>query len=267
MGKNSQFFTHFIKFVLSFVKMKVVSIIPARYDSLRFPAKLMQPLGDRTVILRTYQNVVSTQLFDQVVVATDSDIIFKEISDNGGEVVMTKSTHQCGSDRIAEALEGIDADVVINVQGDEPFLDSKSLKNLIEVFINDPQQEIALASLMTLLKNREEVKNPSNVKVIVDLNNYALYFSRSPIPFVRDGDIPSNYYKHVGVYAFRKEALLEFSQQEITPLEAAEKIECIRYLEHGKKLKMVYTENINFGIDTPADLLQAEAHLKKRSSK
>ena len=154
--------------------MKVVSIIPARYESIRFPAKLMQQLGDKTVILRTYENVLATGLFDEVVVATDSDVIYQEITGNGGKSVMTKSTHQCGSDRIAEAVAGMEADVVINVQGDEPFLDAESLKNLIKVFKNDPDHEIALASLMTPLKDPEEIQNPANVKVIVDLNNFAL---------------------------------------------------------------------------------------------
>ena len=177
---------------------------------------------------------------------------------------MTKSTHQCGSDRIAEAITGIDTDIVINVQGDEPFIDSESLKNLIDIFKNDPNQEIALSSLMTRLSENKEILNPNNVKVIVDLNNFALYFSRSVIPNYRDGEIPNNYYKHIGVYAFRKSALLEFSQQEITPLEAAEKIECIRFLEYGKKLKMVYTDCINFGIDTPEDLQRAQVYLKEK---
>ena len=209
---------------------------------------------------------MATGLFDQVVVATDSEIIYNEIFENGGKVVMTKSTHQCGSDRIAEAITGIDTDIVINVQGDEPFIDSESLKNLIDIFKNDPNQEIALSSLMTRLSENKEILNPNNVKVIVDLNNFALYFSRSIIPHYRDGDIPHNYYKHIGVYAFRKSALLEFSQQEITPLEAAEKIECIRFLEYGKKLKMVYTDCINFGIDTPEDLQRAQAYLKEKDS-
>tara|TARA_B100001059_G_scaffold187099_1_gene189204 strand:- start:19999 stop:20742 length:744 start_codon:yes stop_codon:yes gene_type:complete len=246
--------------------MKIVSIIPARYDSSRFPGKLMQQLGDKTVILRTYQNVVSAGLFDEVVVATDSDVIFNEISENGGRALMTRNDHQCGSDRIAEAISGIDADLVINVQGDEPFMDGASLKKLIDVFKDDPKREISLASLMTPLKEYEEVENPSVVKVIVDLNNFALYFSRSPIPFDRDNEQVPPYFKHVGVYAFRKQALVEFSEQEMTPLESAEKIECIRYLEHGKKIKMVVTQNLNFEIDTPKDLERAKAHLNQMDS-
>ena len=223
----------------------------------------MQQLGERTVILRTYQNVVATGLFEEVVVATDSDLIFKEISDNGGRAVMTHNNHACGSDRIAEAISGMDADVVINVQGDEPFVDRDSLKKLIEVFEEDSQKEIALASLMTPLIEQEEITNPSVVKVIVDLKQFALYFSRSPIPFDRDNKIAPTYYKHVGVYAFRKQALIEFSSQEITPLESAEKIECIRFLEHGKKIKMVLTNNLNFQIDTPQDLDLAKTYLDK----
>jgi 3-deoxy-manno-octulosonate cytidylyltransferase (CMP-KDO synthetase) len=156
---------------------------------------------------------------------------------------------------------------VINVQGDEPFIDKKSLSNLIQVFHNDSHKEISLASLMTPMKNSEEIQNPSVVKVIVDLNNFALYFSRSVIPHNRDQEEQTLHYKHIGVYAFRKEALMEFSKQEMTPLEAAEKVECIRYLEHGKKIKMVATDVLNFGIDTPEDLQQAKAFLNEIKSK
>ena len=179
---------------------------------------------------------------------------------------MTRKDHECGSDRIAEAISGMCADLVINVQGDEPFVDHDSLKKLIEVFEEDSQKEIALASLMTPLLEQEEVTNPSVVKVIVDLKQFALYFSRSPIPFDRDNKKAPNYYKHVGVYAFRKDALIEFSNQEITPLESAEKIECIRFLEHGKKIKMVLTHNLNFEIDTPRDLDRAKTYLDQMNS-
>ena len=243
--------------------MKIVSIIPARYDSTRFPGKLMQQLGDKTVILRTYQNVLATGLFDEVVVATDSDVIFKEITDNGGRAVMTRRDHQSGSDRIAEAASDMEADIVINVQGDEPFVDAESLKTLIDVFKDDHQKEISLASLMTQLSEYKEVENPSVVKVIVDLKNFALYFSRLPIPCDRDNELSPLYYKHIGIYAFRKQALIEFSEQKMTPLESAEKIECIRYLEYGKKIKMVETLNLNFEIDTPDDLERAKVHLNQ----
>ena len=246
--------------------MKIVSIIPARYDSSRFPGKLMQHLGDKTIILRTYQNVLATGLFDQVLVATDSDVIFNEISKNGGRALMTRNDHECGSDRIAEAISGMDVDLVINVQGDEPFVDGVSLKKLIDVFKQDSKSEIDLASLMTPLNEFTEVENPNVVKVIVDLNNFAIYFSRSPIPFDRDKEHTPLYFKHIGVYAFRKEALIEFSEQKMTPLESAERVECIRYLEHGKKIKMIVTQNLNFEIDTPKDLERAKVHLNQMNT-
>ena len=246
--------------------MKIVSIIPARYDSSRFPGKLMQQLGDKTIILRTYQNVLATGLFDQVLVATDSDVIFNEISKNGGRALMTRNDHECGSDRIAEAISGMDVDLVINVQGDEPFVDGVSLKKLIDVFKQDSKSEIDLASLMTPLNEFTEVENPNVVKVIVDLNNFAIYFSRSPIPFDRDKEHTPLYFKHIGVYAFRKQALIEFSEQKMTPLESAERVECIRYLEHRKKIKMIVTQNLNFEIDTPKDLERAKVHLNQMNS-
>ena len=236
--------------------MKIIAVIPARYAASRFPGKLMQILGDKTVISTTYQNVVETGLFDEVFVATDSEIIFEEITKNGGKAVMT-GEHETGSDRIAEAVQNIDCDIVINVQGDEPFLKTEPLKQLIEVFKNDTDKEISLASLKIRLKNQEEVENPNNVKVITDLQNFAMYFSRSVIPFPRETSVEHLYYKHIGVYAFRKEALVKFANLEMTPLEISEKIEAIRYLEHGMKIKMIDTNFIGVGIDVPEDLEKA----------
>lgn len=244
-------------------KLRIIAVIPARYAASRFPGKLMQILGNKTVITTTYQNVVETQLFDEVFIATDSEIIFDEITKNGGKAVMT-GQHETGSDRIAEAVQGIDCDVVINVQGDEPFLKTEPLKQLIEVFKNDLNKEISLASLKIRLKNKEEVENPNNVKVITDLQNFAMYFSRSIIPFPRETSVEHFYYKHIGVYAFRKEALLKFANLEMTPLEISEKIEAIRYLEHGMKIKMIETDFIGVGIDVPEDLEKAREILNGR---
>lgn len=242
--------------------MKIIAVIPARYQASRFPGKLMQPLGDSTVIGQTYKNVLQTALFSEVIVATDNDAIQNEIETFGGSVFRSKKEHECGSDRIAEAVEHSDADIVINIQGDEPFLNQNSLKALLEVFETDLNKEIDLASLMIPFNEKKEVENPNNVKVIVDQFNCALYFSRIPIPFYRNKELPKNYFKHIGVYAFRKEALLNFSSTEMTPLEQAEKIECIRYLEQGKKMKMVLTHEISIGIDTPEDLNKAQQFLK-----
>ncbi len=236
--------------------MKIIAVIPARYNSTRFPGKLVEILGNKTVISTTYDNVVATDLFDEVFVATDSEIIFDEISKNGGNAVMT-GNHETGSDRIAEAVANIDCDIVINVQGDEPFLKTEPLKQLIEVFKNDFNKEISLASLKIKLTEKEEIENPNNVKVITDLNDFALYFSRSVIPFQRDISAETVYYKHIGVYAFRKEALLEFTKLPMKPLEIAEKLEQLRYLEYGKKIKMIETDFVGIGIDTPEDLEKA----------
>ena len=236
---------------------KVIAVIPARYNSTRFPGKMMEILGNRTIITTTYQNVVETGLFDEVFVATDSELIFDEISKNGGKAVMT-GEHETGSDRIAEAVQNIDCDIVINVQGDEPFLKKEPLKQLIDVFYKDDKKKISLASLKIQLRESEEIRNPNNVKVITDNNGFALYFSRSVIPFQRELSYDVKYYKHIGVYAFRKEALLKFSSLEMTPLEISEKLEQLRYLENGMKIKMVETDFVGIGIDTPEDLEKAK---------
>ncbi|QNM86676.1 3-deoxy-manno-octulosonate cytidylyltransferase [Polaribacter pectinis] len=241
--------------------MKIIAMIPARYSASRFPGKLMKDLGGKSVILRTYEAALNTNLFDDVYVVTDSDIIFNVISNAGGKAIMSKKEHECGSDRIAEAVENIDADIVINVQGDEPFIDEISLSKLIDVFKNDAKKEIDLASLKVQITNKEDVENPNNVKVITDIDNLAIYFSRSVIPYHRDKEINVKYYKHKGVYAFRKQALLDFYNTPITPLEASEKIEAIRYQEIGKKIKMVETDVEAVGIDTPEDLEKAKKYL------
>ena len=237
--------------------MKIIAVIPARYNASRFPGKLMQELGGKTVIATTYKNVLETGLFSDVFVATDSEIIFDEIKNIGGNVVMT-GEHETGSDRIAESVQSIDCDIVVNIQGDEPFLKTEPLKQLMEVFETDDKKEISLASLKIKLHEKEEVENPNNVKVITDLQGFALYFSRSVIPYHRETSLQAEYYKHIGVYAFRKEALLKFSKLEMTPLEKLEKIECIRYLENGMKIKMIKTDFVGVGIDVPEDLEKAK---------
>ncbi|MDO6597968.1 3-deoxy-manno-octulosonate cytidylyltransferase [Oceanihabitans sp. 2_MG-2023] len=238
--------------------MKIISMIPARYSATRFPGKLMQDLNGKTVILRTYQATMATNLFDAVFVVTDSEIIFNEITSNGGKAIMSIKEHECGSDRIAEAVQNLDVDIVVNVQGDEPFTEVDSLKKLIDVFKKDEANQVDLASLMVHITNEEEIKNPNTVKVIVDQSNFALYFSRSPIPYPRAINVGAKYYKHKGVYAFRKQALLDFYTLPMLPLEASEKIECIRYLEYGKRIKMVETDVEGVEIDTPEDLERAK---------
>lgn len=237
--------------------MKIIAVIPARYASTRFPAKLMQDLCGKTVILRTYEAAVQTNLFDDVFVVTDSDLIFDEIVLNGGKAIRSVKEHESGSDRIAEAVFDMEVDLVINVQGDEPFIDKKPLEELIHVFKKDTAKEVDLGSLMFEITDAEEIKNPNNVKVITDQNGFALYFSRSVIPYPREEQVGVRYMKHIGIYAFRKEALLDFYRLPMLPLEASEKLEQLRYLEYGKRIRMVETSHGSIGIDTPEDLEKA----------
>ena len=234
--------------------MNVVALIPARYDATRFHGKLMADLGGKTVIRQTYDAAVATKLFDEVIVVTDSEIIFNEIISHGGEAVMSKQEHESGSDRIAEAAADMDVDIIVNIQGDTPFIKKKPLQKLLEQF-NDPSVQVA--SLMQVLTDQKEIDDPNFVKVAVDQNMNSLYFSRSVIPYPRDKHTPVTYYEHIGVYAFRKKALVDFTTWPVTPLEAAEKIECLRYLEHGIPLRMVVVDYMGIEIDTPEDLKRA----------
>jgi 3-deoxy-manno-octulosonate cytidylyltransferase (CMP-KDO synthetase) len=233
---------------------KIGAFIPARYAATRFPAKLMQMLGDKTVIRHTYDNTKATGLFDEVYVVTDSEIIFNEIVHNGGKAIMSKRTHESGSDRIAEAIADLDIDIVVNVQGDEPFVKKEPLQKVIDAFLDNTVQ---VASLMQVLTNPQLIQDPNYVKVAVDKKMNALFFSRSVIPNPRATDIAITYYEHIGVYAFKKQALIDFTNWPMSPLEAAEKIECLRYLENGVPLRMVVTEYMGVEIDTPEDLIKA----------
>ena len=238
---------------------KIGAFIPARYAATRFPAKLMQALGAKTVIRHTYDNTLATGLFDEVYVVTDSEIIFNEITSHGGKALMSKKEHESGSDRIAEAIEHLAIDIVVNVQGDEPFVKKESLEKLIAVFKDD---KVQVASLMQALTHTDLINDPNYVKVAVDKNMNALFFSRSVIPYPRNKEIAITYYEHIGVYAFKKQALLDFTNWPISPLEAAEKIECLRYLENGVSIKMLVTSYMGIEIDTPEDLIKAAALLK-----
>ncbi|HEX8268575.1 MAG TPA: 3-deoxy-manno-octulosonate cytidylyltransferase [Flavobacterium sp.] len=242
--------------------MKIIAVIPARYASTRFPAKLMQDLGGKTVISRTLHAAIETNLFDEVFVVTDSEIIFNEIVNNGGKGIMSVNEHESGSDRIAEAVQHMDADIIVNVQGDEPFINREPLEKLLAEFKTDAAKQIDLASLMREITDEEELANPNNVKVVVDQNNFALYFSRSVIPYPRDQNAGVRYFQHIGIYAFRKQALMDFSKLPVKSLEASEKLEQLRYLEFGKKIKMVETTEVSIGIDTPEDLDKARKLLK-----
>lgn len=236
--------------------MKIIALIPARYAATRFPGKLMQELSGKSVIRHTYDATMATELFDEVVVVTDSQIIYEEIVSHGGKAVMSKKEHESGSDRIAEAAADMEVDIIVNVQGDTPFVKAAPLQKLLQQF-TDPNVQVA--SLMQVLTEQKDIDDPNFVKVAVDRNMNSLFFSRSVIPYPRDKEAPVTYYEHIGVYAFRKQALLNFTQWPMTPLEASEKVECLRYLEHGVPLRMVVVDYMGVEIDTPEDLKKAEA--------
>ncbi|HJS55319.1 MAG TPA: 3-deoxy-manno-octulosonate cytidylyltransferase [Chitinophagaceae bacterium] len=240
--------------------MNIVAVIPARYAATRFPGKLMKLLGNKSIIRHVYDNTSETGLFKDVFVVTDSDIIYREITTNGGKAIMSKKEHESGSDRIAEAIADMNVDVIVNVQGDEPFIKKEPLDKLIRLFA-DPEVEVA--SLKRKI-SKEEAGNPNNVKVVTDKRGYALYFSRSIIPFQRDKEMNAEYFLHVGVYAYKKDVLMNFTRWPQSALEKTERLEQLRYLENGIQIKIAETDYNNIAIDTPEDLERAEKNFAHR---
>ena len=243
--------------------MKFMAIIPARYASTRFPGKPLAVLGGKTVIQRVYEQVSS--LLDEVYVATDDERIFQAVEAFGGRAVMTRSDHKSGTDRIEEAAEkiGSQADVIINVQGDEPFIQPSQIKTLMQLF-DAPETQIG--TLGKRFENIEGIENPNSPKIVTDNRGFALYFSRSPIPFVRGKERSewlANYpfLKHLGIYAYRREVLREVTQLPQGNLEKAESLEQLRWLENGYRIRVGLTDVETVGIDTPEDLKRAEEFL------
>ena len=238
--------------------MKITALIPARLNSSRFNGKLMMDLCGKPVITRTYDAALATNLFSSVIVVTEDYEIHDEIISNNGNSILIEKEYNSGTDRIADACCKIETDIVINIQGDEPFIDNQSLDKLVNIFKNDSRNEINYASLMKSLNNEQDINNPNNVKVSVDNNSFAINFSRKPISSITALS-EEVFYKHIGVYAFRKNALIEFYNQDMTPLEKSEKIECLRYIENRKKIKMILTDFEGISIDTPIDLEYAKS--------
>jgi 3-deoxy-D-manno-octulosonate cytidylyltransferase len=242
--------------------MRIIALIPARYNANRFPGKLLKDLNGKPVIIRTLEATISSQLFDDVYVVTDSEQIAITVKKNNGKIFLNKKQHQTGSDRIAEAATSIDADIIINVQGDEPFTNNEILKHLIKTLKEDVNKEIDVASLVFPLTNLDEINNPNNVKVVMDKDNYAQYFSRAPIPYPNVKE-EAKYFQHIGIYAFRKKALKRFSELPMSMLEKTEKLENLRFIYNGMKVKMLVTNHKSIGIDTPNDLEKAQKIFKK----
>ncbi|WP_320055352.1 3-deoxy-manno-octulosonate cytidylyltransferase [Algoriphagus halophytocola] len=242
-----------ILFTTIFAMMsKTAALIPARYASTRLPIKLVQDLGGKSIIQRTYLSTVDTGVFDEVWVVTDHEEIHQQIEEVGGKVFRSQQEHQSGSDRIAEALGTVDADLIINVQGDEPFQDKQSLEDLVRAF---EDESVQVASLKTEISELE-AQNPNAVKVVTDAHENALYFSRCPIPYNRES-AKVTYWKHVGVYAYRREVLRKFTQLPKSKLESIEMLEQLRLLENGYQIRMVKTLHQAVAIDTKEDLIRA----------
>ena len=242
--------------------MRVIAIIPARLNSKRFPRKLMEKINGTPLILMTYQNLLSMNIFDEIIVATDSLEISNIIKKNGGEVFISKKEHFCGSDRVSEASRNFKSDIVINVQGDEPFVKLKSIKKIIDFFSDKKNKNIPVVSLIYKTNNIEIIDDENCVKVVTDKNNFAMYFSRSKIPFIRNIDKSFNFFIHVGVYGFLSQSIIEFSSLKPSKLEKIEMLECIRFIENGKKIKMIPIDYPTIGIDTPNDLIEAKKYLE-----
>lgn len=245
--------------------MKFVGIIPARYASSRFPGKPLAILGGKMVIERVYMQV--KEALKDVYVATDDERIYKAVKSFHGNVIMTNNKHKSGTDRICEAIDKIGEkyDVVINIQGDEPFIQASQIKTVIDCF-DDSQTQIA--TLGKRFGKIEDVQNPNSPKIVLDNNNYAMYFSRSPIPFIRGKETKEwlanfPFLKHIGLYAYKTEVLKEISKLQQSPLEIAESLEQLRWLQNGYKIKVGITDIETIGIDTPEDLQKAEIFLTR----
>lgn len=243
--------------------MKVVALIPARIGSTRFPAKMLAKICGKSLVVRTYESANNTGLFDRVVVVTDSDEIEQEIRLAGGDVFRSKKEHATGTDRIAEAAENIDADVIINIQGDEPFLQKEPLESLVNLFAGAEGEKVQAGSLVLTTNDDDVINNTNRVKVLLTDDNTAIYFSRSPVPFLRDKDIQLSYYIHVGIYAFRKDTLVKFAALQPKQLELAEQLECNRFIEYNIPIKLAVTNHISIAVDTPEDLQKAEQYIQQ----
>jgi 3-deoxy-manno-octulosonate cytidylyltransferase (CMP-KDO synthetase) len=243
--------------------MKFIGIIPARYASTRFPGKPLAMLGGKPVIQRVYEQVVS--VLGEAYVATDDERIFNVVESFGGKAIMTRTDHQSGTDRIEEAVSKLqtDADVIINVQGDEPFIQKVQLETLKHLF-DDPLVQIG--TLGKPFESMEAVDNPNSPKIVCDINGYAMYFSRSVIPYIRNKEHNDwlehfPFLKHIGLYAYRRDVLAEITKLPQSPLELAESLEQLRWLQNGYRIKVGVTDIETVGIDTPEDLQRAEAFI------
>ncbi|SDC09372.1 MULTISPECIES: 3-deoxy-manno-octulosonate cytidylyltransferase [unclassified Candidatus Frackibacter] len=240
---------------------RVVGIIPARYASTRLPGKPLVDIRGKPMVQHVYERTSKAAVLDEVVVATDDERIKEAVLDFGGEVVMTSKNHQTGTDRLAEAARDIEADVIVNVQGDEPLIAPEMIEEAVRPLLNS--EEVVMGTLKKRIKDLTELKNSNLVKVVTDQNDYALYFSRAPIPFLREDREGIDFYKHIGLYAYQKKFLLDFAQMESTTLEQMESLEQLRALENGYRIKVVETKYSSIGVDTEEDLVKVREMMEE----
>ncbi|MDR3579672.1 MAG: 3-deoxy-manno-octulosonate cytidylyltransferase [Oryzomonas sp.] len=251
--------------------MKITAIIPARYASTRFPGKALADIGGRPMIQHVYERTCKASLVSRVIVATDDRRIADVIHQIGGETVMTSADHETGTDRLAEVAGGLDTDIIVNVQGDEPLISPEMIDQAIEPFLNDPT--LKMGTLKTRIKSLHDFLSPNVVKVVTGADGCALYFSRSPLPFFRDKwqDLKDESfingkllcYKHVGLYVYRRDFLLQYAAMPQTFLEIAEKLEQLRAIENGTRIRVIETEFESIGVDTPDDLAKAQERYRR----
>ena len=240
--------------------MKIICVIPARFASTRLPGKPLADIAGKPMIVRVYERVLQATKPSEVIVAVDDERVYNAVLNGGGKAVMTAKNHPTGTDRLAEvALKCKDADVIINVQGDEPLIDPQVIDNLAEAFIAD--ENLQMATVKTPMQE-DEKNEPGNVKVITDKNDYALYFSRSLIPYPRE-NTGVIVYKHIGIYGYRRDFLLQYAKMEPTPLEQTESLEQLRALENGYKIKVITTDKHFVGVDTKEDLIKVNEIYRK----
>ncbi|MFB3881866.1 MAG: 3-deoxy-manno-octulosonate cytidylyltransferase [Armatimonadota bacterium] len=235
---------------------EAVIIIPARYGSTRFPGKPLAPLWGKPIIQHVWERATQSRLCHRVIVATDDERIAAAARGFGAEVAMTRPDHPSGTDRVAEVAETLTADLIVNVQGDEPLVDPAAIDATVAPLLADPA--IPMGTLAAPCEDVADLANPNVVKVVMDRDGFALYFSRLPIPFVRDGHGDTTKYRHIGLYVYRREFLLGLAKLAPTPLEQTEKLEQLRVLEHGHKIRVVVVDKASPGVDTPTDLAQLE---------
>ena len=236
--------------------LNIVGVIPARYSSTRLPGKPLEDIGGKSLIQRVYEQAKKSKLLSDVIIATDDKRILSHAEEFGGKAVMTSKRHRSGTDRIVEALKGVKSDIVVNIQGDEPFIDPKDIDKALQPLMRD--KKLNVSTLCVRMRNNNEVSNPNSVKVVFDKLNNAIYFSRGVIRYSEKPDVKKNkYFKHIGLYAYRTDFLNKFARTPQSDLEKAEKLEQLRILEMGEKIKVIVTKNDTMGIDTKEDLIAA----------